>query len=294
MTGRSAGTRRWGPRLFVVPTVLVVVVLAIYPLLFSIGAALNDSSLGKPFNGWVGLDNVEDVLGDPDVIGAIVRTVIYALAVTAVSVVVGLAIAVALDRAVRIGALLRTIFLLPLLTPAVTVAILWKVILSPSGGLLSTVLTDLGLDGPSFSPLSSAALALPTIALADVWEWTPLVTILLFAALQAIDWEMVEAATLDGAHGWTLTARVILPAIAGAIAAVALIRLVLAFKVFDLVAVLTSGGPGQSTTTASYLIFQRALQQFDVGQASVITLTLAVVVTVVTLPFVWAMRRAHA
>lgn len=277
-----------------VPTVLVVVVLAIYPLLFSIGAALNDSSLGKPFNGWVGLDNVEDVLGDPDVIGAIVRTVIYALAVTAVSVVVGLAIAVALDRAVRIGALLRTIFLLPLLTPAVTVAILWKVILSPSGGLLSTVLTDLGLDGPSFSPLSSAALALPTIALADVWEWTPLVTILLFAALQAIDWEMVEAATLDGAHGWTLTARVILPAIAGAIAAVALIRLVLAFKVFDLVAVLTSGGPGQSTTTASYLIFQRALQQFDVGQASVITLTLAVVVTVVTLPFVWAMRRAHA
>ena len=277
-----------------VPTVLVVVVLAIYPLLFSIGAALNDSSLGKPFNGWVGLDNVEDVLGDPDVIGAIVRTVIYALAVTAVSVVVGLAIAVALDRAVRIGALLRTIFLLPLLTPAVTVAILWKVILSPSGGLLSTVLTDLGLDGPSFSPLSSTALALPTIALADVWEWTPLVTILLFAALQAIDWEMVEAATLDGAHGWTLTARVILPAIAGAIAAVALIRLVLAFKVFDLVAVLTSGGPGQSTTTASYLIFQRALQQFDVGQASVITLTLAVVVTVVTLPFVWAMRRAHA
>ena len=242
----------------------------------------------------MGLENVEDVLGDPDVIGAIVRTVIYALAVTGVSVVVGLTIALALDRAIRIGALLRTIFLLPLLTPAVTVAILWKVILSPSGGLLSTVLTDLGFDGSALSPLSSTALALPTIALADVWEWTPLVTILLFAALQAVDWEMVEAATLDGAHGWSLLARIVIPAIAGAIAAVALIRLVLAFKVFDLVAVLTSGGPGQSTTTASYLTFQRALQQFDVGQASVITLTLAVVVTVVTIPFVVAMRRAHA
>jgi len=294
MTGRSAGTRRWGPRLFVVPTVLVVVVLALYPLLFSIAAALNESSLGKPFNGYVGLENFEDVLGDPDVIGAIVRTVIYALAVTGVSVVVGLTIALALDRAIRIGALLRTIFLLPLLTPAVTVAILWKVILSPSGGLLSTVLTDLGFDGSALSPLSSTALALPTIALADVWEWTPLVTILLFAALQAVDWEMVEAATLDGAHGWSLLARIVIPAIAGAIAAVALIRLVLAFKVFDLVAVLTAGGPGQSTTTASYLTFQRALQQFDVGQASVITLTLAVVVTVVTIPFVVAMRRAHA
>jgi len=294
MTGRSAGTRRWGPRLFVVPTVLVVVVLALYPLLFSIAAALNESSLGKPFNGFVGLENFEDVLGDPDVVGAIVRTVLYALAVTAVSVVVGLTIALALDRAIRIGALLRTIFLLPLLTPAVTVAILWKVILSPSGGLLSTVLTDLGLDGSALSPLSSTALALPTIALADVWEWTPLVTILLFAALQAVDWEVVEAATLDGAHGWSLLARIVIPAIAGAIAAVALIRLVLAFKVFDLVAVLTAGGPGQSTTTASYLTFQRALQQFDVGQASVITLCLAVVVTVVTIPFVVAMRRAHA
>lgn len=294
MTGRSAGTRRWGPRLFVVPTVLVVVVLALYPLLFSIAAALNESSLGKPFNGFVGLENFEDVLGDPDVIGALLRTVLYALAVTAVSVIVGLTIALALDRAIRIGALLRTIFLLPLLTPAVTVAILWKVILSPSGGLLSTVLTDLGLDGSALSPLSSTALALPTIALADVWEWTPLVTILLFAALQAVDWEMVEAGTLDGAHGWSLLARIVIPAIAGAIAAVALIRLVLAFKVFDLVAVLTAGGPGQSTTTASYLTFQRALQQFDVGQASVITLCLAVVVTVVTIPFVVAMRRAHA
>lgn len=293
MTG-TPGTRRWGPRLFVVPTVLVVVVLALYPLLFSIAAALNDSSLGKPFDGFVGTKNFADVLGDGDVIGALVRTVIYALAVTGVSVAVGLTIALALDRAVRMGALLRTIFLLPLLTPAVTVAILWKVILSPSGGLLSTVLTDLGFDGSALSPLSSAALALPTIALADVWEWTPLVTILLFAALQAVDWEMVEAATLDGAHGWSLLARIVLPAIAGAIAAVALIRLVLAFKVFDLVAVLTAGGPGQSTTTASYLTFQRALQQFDVGQASVITLCLAVVVTVVTIPFVVAMRRAHA
>ncbi|MFO1539728.1 MAG: carbohydrate ABC transporter permease [Chloroflexota bacterium] len=277
-----------------VPTVLVVVVLALYPLLFSIAAALNESSLGKPFNGFVGLENFEDVLGDPDVIGALLRTVLYALAVTAVSVIVGLTIALALDRAIRIGALLRTIFLLPLLTPAVTVAILWKVILSPSGGLLSTVLTDLGLDGSALSPLSSTALALPTIALADVWEWTPLVTILLFAALQAVDWEMVEAGTLDGAHGWSLLVRIVIPAIAGAIAAVALIRLVLAFKVFDLVAVLTAGGPGQSTTTASYLTFQRALQQFDVGQASVITLCLAVVVTVVTIPFVVAMRRAHA
>lgn len=277
-----------------VPTILVVVVLALYPLAFSVAAALNDSSLGKPFNGWVGLENVESVLGDGDVIGALIRTTIYALAVTAVSVVAGLAIAVALDRTTRGGSLLRTIFLLPLLTPAVTVAILWKVILSPSGGLLSTVLTDLGFDGSALSPLSSTALALPTIALADVWEWTPLVTILLYAALQAVDWETVEAATLDGAHGRTLLLGVILPTIAGAIAAVALIRLVLAFKVFDLVAVLTAGGPGQSTTTASYLIFQRALQQFDVGQASVITLLLAVVVTLVTLPFVYLMRRAHA
>ncbi|MFZ4510238.1 MAG: carbohydrate ABC transporter permease [Candidatus Nanopelagicales bacterium] len=262
-----------------------------YPLVFSLLAALNDSSLGKPFARWTGLKNLRDVVGDEDVLGALVRTTTYALLVTITSVAIGLIIALALDRAVRMGSLIRTILLLPLLTPAVTVAILWKVMLAPSGGLVSTVLTDAGLDGSALSPLSSTALALPTIALADVWEWTPLVTILLFAALQTVDSETLEAATLDGADGWRLTTSVVLPSIAGALAAVALIRLVLAFKVFDLVAVLTSGGPGQSTTTASYLIYQRALQQFDVGQAAVITLLLAIVVTVVSLPFVYAVKR---
>lgn len=283
--------RRWGPRVFVVPTVLVLLVLGVYPLVFSVLAALNNSSLGKPLGGWVGWKNVSRVLGDDDVLGALVRTAVYAIVVTIVSVVIGFIIAVALDRAVRMGSVIRTILLLPLLTPAVTVAILWKVIFSPSGGLLSTALTDLGLPGAELSPLSSSTLALWAIALADVWQWTPLVVILLFAALQTIDPDTLEAARLDGARGWRMVRSIVFPSIAGAIAAVALIRLVLAFKVFDLVAVLTAGGPGQSTTTASYLIYQRALQQFDVGEAAVITLLLAVIVTIVTLPFVFAAKR---
>jgi multiple sugar transport system permease protein len=278
----------------VAPTVAAIIILGLYPLLFSVGAALTDSSLGKPLHGWVGLKNITKVLSESDVLAAVIRTVVYAISVTAVSVAVGLTIALALDRAVRGGAILRTIFLLPLLTPAVTVAILWKVMLSPSGGLLSTVLSDFGLDGSSLSPLSSSILALPAVAVADIWQWTPLVIIILFAALQSVDHEVYEAAVLDGAHGWTLTRNIVIPSIAGAIATISLIRLVLAFKVFDLVAVLTSGGPGQSTTTASYLTYLRALQQFDVGQAAVITLLLAIVVTLVTLPVVYLVRRTHA
>jgi multiple sugar transport system permease protein len=143
------------------------------------------------------------------------------------------------------------------------------------------------------SVLSSPAIALAGVGLADVWEWTPLITLLVFAALLGQNPETTEAAVLDGAHGLRLFTGITLPAIAGTIAAAFLIRVVLAFKVFDLIYIMTSGGPGQATTMPSYLIYQAALQQFDVGRAATITLLLAVVVTVVTLPIVAVTRRLH-
>lgn len=119
---------------------------------------------------------------------------------------------------------------------------------------------------------------------ADVWQWTPLVFLLVFAALLGQDGAVVEAARVDGAHGWGLFRSITLPAIAGTIAAAAFIRLVLALKVFDLVFMMTAGGPGQSTSTTSYLIYQAALKEFDVGRAAAITLLLALLVTATTVP----------
>ncbi|MCI2957005.1 sugar ABC transporter permease [Agromyces atrinae] len=284
---------RWARRSLVSPSVLALLVLGAYPLLFIIAASVSDSSLGKPFRAWTGTENFETVLADGDVVASLWRTVAYALAVSLASVALGVVAAVALERATRGGSIVKTILLLPLIIPPVVVGTLWKLIFNPGGGLLSTIVEFFGGDGAALAPLSSTAWALPAIALTDVWEWTPLVILLVYTSLLGQDEATREAAALDGAHGWRLFRSITLPAIAGAVAAAFFIRLVIAFKVFDLVFVMTSGGPGQATTTTSYLIYQVALKEFDVGRASAITLLLAVVVTLVTLPIVALTRKVH-
>lgn len=281
----------WAHRIFVAPSVIALIALGAYPLAFIIAAALSKSSLGRPFQSWVGTENLEAALADGDVVGSLVRSTVYAVGVSVVSVVLGVVIALALERAVRGGAVIRTLLLLPLITPPVVVGIIWKLIFNPSGGLLDTVLGFFGATGPPLSLLSSTVWAFPAIAIADVWEWTPLVTVLVFAAVIGQDPEVREAASLDGAHGLRLFNSITLPAIGGVVASVFFIRLVIAFKAFDLIVLMTSGGPGQSTTTPAYLIYQAALQQFDVGRAAAITLLFAVVVTLVTLPVALATRR---
>ncbi len=270
------------------PTVLAIVVLGAYPLAFILAAAFSDSTLGRPFRGWVGTENLETVLADGDVVASFTRTVTYAVVVSLVSVVLGVVIAIALERATRSGAVVRTLLLLPLITPPVVVGTLWKLIFNPGGGLLSALFPDLAL-----APLSSTTWALPAIGLADVWQWTPLIVILVYAALLTQDPEVREAASLDGAHGVRLFGHITWPAIAGTVVAALFIRLVIALKVFDLVFVMTSGGPGQASTTTTYLIQQVALKEFDIGRASAITILFAVIVTAVTLAVAALARKAR-
>ncbi|MFJ4224128.1 carbohydrate ABC transporter permease [Microbacterium sp. NPDC089695] len=286
---RRAGRRApASARVFTAPTILSIIVLGAYPLLFILAAAFTDSTLGRPFQEWVGPANLQSVLSDGDVVASFTRTVLYALAVALASTVCGVAIAVALERATRSGAVVRTLLLLPLITPPVVVGTLWKLVFNPGGGLLATLLPGIPL-----APLSSTTWALPAIGLADVWQWTPLIVILVYAALLTQDPAVREAAALDGAHGLRLFRHITWPAIAGTVIAAFFIRLVIALKVFDLVFVMTSGGPGQASTTTTYLIQQVALKEFDIGRASAITIVFAVIVTAVTLAVAAFARRAR-
>lgn len=289
-TDRSVGRAH---RLFVAPGVLALLVLGVYPLVFILLATVSESSLGRPFTAWIGADNIVAVLSDSDTRASMVRVTLYALGVAVASTVLGVLTALALHRSVRSGSTVRTLLLLPMITPPVVVAILWKLIYNPTGGLLNVVVELFGYRGEPISVLANPVFSLGGLALADVWEWTPIITLLVFAGLLGQDPEVQEAAALDGAHGRRLFSSITLPAIGGMIAAAFLIRTVLAFKVFDLVFVLTTGGPGTATTTPSFLIWQAAIQQFDLGIAATITLFLAVAVTIVTLPIVAITRRLH-
>jgi multiple sugar transport system permease protein len=201
--------------------------------------------------------------------------------------------ALALWRSALAGAASRVILLLPLALPPVVVGVLWRLIFTPNGGLIDAIrrIVAPGTDPIAF--LSDPALAIVAIALADIWEWAPLVTILVFAALLGIDREVMEAASLDGAHGLRLLREIAVPAVLGTIAATFVIRLVLALKVFDLVNVMTKGGPGDASAVPAWLVWKAAIEQFDVGRGAAITLLLAVVVTLITLPPILIARRSH-
>ena len=207
---------------------------------------------------------------------------------TLVSVVLGVVVALLLDRAVKGGQILRTLILLPLMTPPITVAVMWQLLLMPKGGWLNSFLMDMALFSQPVSFLGSPTMAFPFVCLADVWQWTPFIALMTYAALQTLPEDIYEAAKLDGASGPAMFWSITLPMLAPALLAIAVLKLVIAFKVFDLVFVLTGGGPGQATTVSSFYIYRVAIQQFDIGAAAAQTLMFAVVVGLVTIPFTTA------
>ncbi len=289
------GTSKLVPSLLVAPMVLGLLAFAVYPLLYLLVLSVSESLLGKPFQAWIGLANYRDALGDEVFLGSLRRSVGFALPVTLIELVLGFAVALLLQGSIRGGHIVRTLILLPLMTPPIMVAVAWKLILHPSGGLLNAILGDLGLTERPVSFLGSSTWAFPSIGLADAWQWTPFVILLAFAALQALPEETHQAALIDGASPWRAFWGITLPMVAPALIAIGLIRLVMAFKLFDLVYALTQGGPGFDTTVGTFQIYRTALDQFDVGSASAQTVLFALLVSLVTLPVVvlrdWALRR---
>jgi multiple sugar transport system permease protein len=282
----------------VTPMLVGLIVFAVYPFVYLVILSLLKANLAAPFfldmseqsldyigDSFVGLDNFGDAFTEAKYTNSLWRSVVYALATTAGALLLGIAVAVLVDRAVRGRSLLRTLILLPLMTPPVTVAVMWQLLLMPAGGWLNSFLMDLTLISQPVSFLGGSAYALPFLCLADIWQWSPFVALMTYAALQTLPADVYEAARLDGASGVRIFRSITLPMLAPALLAIAVLKLVIGFKVFDLVFVLTAGGPGQDTRLTTFHIYQEAIQQFDMGAAAAQTLVYAAMVGLITLPF---------
>jgi multiple sugar transport system permease protein len=294
-TRRRWNTQRYVPALLVAPMVLGLLVFAVYPLIYLLILSSSESLLGKPFQAWIGLENYRAAFADQTFLASLLRSIAFALPVTVAELILGLAIAVLLQHMIRGGHIVRTLILLPLMTPPVMVAVAWKLILSPVGGLLNAALLGFGLSDKPVSVLGSATWAFPSIALADAWQWTPFIILLVFAALQAQPVEFRQAAMIDGASEGQVFRDITLPLLIPAVVAIGLIRFITALKLFDLVYALTQGGPGFDTTVGSFHIYRVALEQFNVGYAAALTVLFGLFVSLVTLPVVilrdWSLRR---
>lgn len=282
------GLNRASPYLFLAPAAAVALVGLVYPMLRSVWRSFHEWSIGTPPESarFVGLENYRWLLADDSFWISVGVTLVFAAAVVVLEVVLGVALALVLDRDLRGTSLFRTIFILPMMIAPIVVGLIWRFLYNEQFGPLSQALKALGLPGVPW--LSSPDMALLSVIIADVWQWTPFIFILALAALQGLPASAIEAARIDGATRWQTTLYIKLPLIAPVIAVAALLRLIDAFKVLEVIYILTEGGPGLSTEILSLHIYKTAFVSQQLGRASALSNLLLLIVLMLTLLLVLA------
>lgn len=283
-------SRRAIVRLMLAPAIIWILALTIFPLGYSLWIGFTNQQLGMPAQ-WVGWQNFSQALGDQRFIASLKFTAFYVVAVVTIEILVGFFLALLLDAVTRARGAVRTIWMLPLFATPVAVSYLSLTLFNETSGPLNALLQTLGLPGVSW--LSNHAVAPWTLVLLDVWQWTPLVVLILFAALQGIPGEQAEAARVDGAGTAGLIWHIVLPRLRPAIVTVLFLRFADAVKVFDYAFALTGGGPGTSTETASLYTFRRAIGEFNLGYGSALAYIMFVVAVVVGTALLTLLQRTN-
>lgn len=271
---RAEGWRRRGPLL---PALIFTILVTQIPFLFTLYYSTLSWNLVRPGSRrFVGLQNYVDVVQDSVFFQAAVNTVVIIVATVLISVVLGLVLALLLDRAFLGRGVVRTLLITPFLVTPVAGALMWKTaMLDPVFGIVNWLLSPFGLEGVDWVsrfPLSSVILAL-------VWQWTPFMMLLILAGLQSMPRDILEAGRVDGATSFQLFRELTLPHLRRFIELGAVLGAIYLVNTFDQIYMMTQGGPGTASANLPFYIYQRAFLGFDIGQAA----AMGVVVVVFTI-----------
>jgi raffinose/stachyose/melibiose transport system permease protein len=268
--------------LYLLPALVVYAAFLLYPLLRSVQLSFYDWD-GLTLGRWVGLANYREVVTDEALRSAFGHALVLVLFFAVIPVAVGLVLASILNRAkVRGLPFFRTVIFLPQVVAMVVVAVAWRRIFAPDGGL-NSLLSAIGLDGLTRGWLGDYSFALPAVGFVGTWFESGLVTVLLLAGMGRIDSALYEAARLDGAGPVREFLAVTLPSVRGEIAVAATLTVIAALRTFDLVYVTTRGGPGNSTSVPSYEVYHRAFELGRVGSAAAVGVCLTVIILLISL-----------
>lgn len=272
---------RLRPWAYLAPALILYAVFLLYPIGRSIHLSLFDWD-GLSLATFVGFENYAEILSDPDLRAAFGHALILIVFFSLLPSALGLVIAAVLSRAkVRGIGFVRTVIFLPQVIAMVVVAVAWRQILAPDGHL-NTLLRAIGLDGLTRAWLGDYDFALIAVGLVGTWVNTGLVTVLLMAGMARIPLQLYEAARLDGAGPVREFFAITLPSIRAEITVGLTLTIIASLKTFDLVYIMTSGGPGRSTTVPSYEVFMRAFDRGQVGSAAAVGVTLTLVILLIS------------
>jgi multiple sugar transport system permease protein len=273
--GLNRSFRYWSP----LPAVLLFAALTLYPLLNLVRMSVSTIEFTQGAEVWTFTPqrNLDALRADDVVRPAVVNTLIFVAVSVAIEMVLGVALAIAVAALPRAKRWVRTLAILPILVPPVAIGSMWKLMYNYDFGIFNQALTAIGLAPVNW--LGSTKIALASVIAVDVWHWVPFVFLILFAAVEGIPPDLLEAAHVDGASRWQTIRMVMLPLLRPAIVVALLFRAILAFKVFDEVFLLTAGGPGTSTELVNLHLYKVFFEQNRLGYGAL--LSLAVIAAIV-------------
>jgi multiple sugar transport system permease protein len=276
--------------LFPLPAILFILVMMVFPILYTGWNSMTPWSIssGRPAT-FFGLTNYQNLLDDSRFIDSISRTVYFTILAVSIEVILGVAIALLLNREFRFKRIINSIMLLPMMATPVAIAMVWLLMYVPTTGIINQVLRALHL--PEGLWVYNSFSVIPALALVDIWEWTPMIILISLAGLTAMPHDPFEAARVDGASTLQTIRYVTLPMLAPTISVATLLRLIDALKTFDIIYTMTQGGPGFTSETLNIYAFVQAFQYFNFGYASSVLVVFFAIVLGISLFVTYSRRR---
>lgn len=265
--------------LLLAPALIILTAITVSPLLQTVWLSFTDKEItSRPQAvNWIGLENYSWTLTDPDFQEALGRTFYFTVVSVGLETVIAVAVALLLNLEFHGRNVLRTLIILPWAMPTIVNAIMWKLIFHPEYGAANAALTQIGLADSYRSWLGDPDTAMNMIIVADAWKNYGLIAFVVLAALQTIPKELFEAAKVDGAGPWRRFGSIILPGILGPLLVVIVLRTIESFRVFDIVYVMTRGGPADATKTASFFVYQEIFAYLRAGSGAAYAVVVALI-----------------
>jgi multiple sugar transport system permease protein len=276
-----------------IPVLVVMTVVTLYPLFRTVYLSFTDAGLpvGQTVPQWVGIENYDYVLTDPDFLDALVRTLHFTLGSVGAELLLGILVGLLLNQKFRGRALVRSLVILPWALPTIVNAMLWRLMYNPEYGALNALLSQFHLIDQYRSWLGDPDIAMDMVILADVWKNYAIVALVVLAALQTIPAELYEQMRIDGAGAWSRFWNLTVPGILGPLTVVMVLRLIDSFRVFDIIFVMTRGGPADATKTLSFFVYQESFAFLRAGSGASYAVIVAIMSAMLIAAYIFLLKR---
>jgi multiple sugar transport system permease protein len=290
MSSAIFARRRRNYRRFIIPAVVVVGAVIIFPWMFTVWMSAFDWKIGSVAH-FVGFDNYVNLATNRRFLEAIGHTFYFTVLAVVLPLILGTIAALIFHREFRWRGVLRAVFTMPMMATPVAIALVWTMMFHPQQGVLNYLLSLVGL--PPSLWVYSPTLVIPSLVLVEIWHWTPLVMLIVLGGLAALPTEPYESARLDGATEWQLFRFITLPLVAPFLIVAAVIRTIDAVKAFDTIYVISQGGPGTASETINLYLYLQAFAFYNVGNASAVVVVFFGIILALALLLLHVRQRAQ-